>query len=53
MRYRGDRLLSAQGEEKAEELKATEEEIDGFAAQLWGLTGEELGEIKTSLEELL
>ena len=35
-----------------EELKRVEAEIDRAAAQLWGLTEEELREIQTSLEEL-
>lgn len=37
---------------KAQELKATEEEIDELAAKLWALTDEELTEIRISLEEL-
>ena len=45
--------LAAQGEEKAEELKGVEEEIDQLAAKLWGLTAEELREIKVSIKELL
>ena len=41
------------GDEKARaELKQVEEEIDRAAARLWGLTDEELAEIKRSLEEL-
>jgi SAM-dependent methyltransferase len=44
--------LAAQGEERVEELKEVEEEIDALVARLWGLTEEELREIKTSLEEL-
>lgn len=35
-----------------EELKNIEEEIDEVSAQIWGLTKEELKEIKISLEEL-
>jgi len=42
--------LAARGEK--EKLWEVEEEIDRKAAQLWGLTGEELREIKRSLEEL-
>ncbi|RLC57824.1 MAG: hypothetical protein DRI80_14530, partial [Chloroflexota bacterium] len=34
------------------ELRHVEEEIDCAAAELWGLTGEELAEIRRSLEEL-
>ena len=34
------------------ELRHVEEEIDRAAAELWGLTGEELAEIRRSLEEL-
>lgn len=45
--------LAAHGEEKAEELREVEEEIDQLAAELWGLTDEELKEIKASLKELL
>jgi SAM-dependent methyltransferase len=33
------------------ELKITEEDIDHWAAKLWGLSDEELAEIKRSLEE--
>jgi len=35
-----------------EEIKKIEEEIDEIAAQVWGLTDEELKEIKISLEDL-
>jgi len=38
--------------DEKEKLRDVEEEIDEKAAQLWGLTGEELREIKRSLEEL-
>jgi len=43
--------LAKSGEE--ERLKKIEEEIDELAAQIWGLTKEELREIKLSLEELM
>jgi len=33
-------------------LKELEQRIDELAAQIWGLTGEELKEIQMSLEEL-
>jgi SAM-dependent methyltransferase len=36
-----------------ENLKEIEEEIDELAARIWGLTKEELREIKLSLEELM
>jgi len=38
--------------EKGNDTSSIEMEIDGFAAQIWGLTREELKEIKLSLEEL-
>jgi len=37
---------------KAGELEHIEEQIDQWAAKLWGLTDEELAEIKRSLEEV-
>jgi len=41
------------GDEDAQaELRQVEEDIDRAAAQLWGLSDEELAEIKRSLEEL-
>jgi hypothetical protein len=40
----------AKGE--TEEVRRIEEDIDRWAAKLWGLTDEELAEIKRSLEEL-
>ena len=43
--YNGDKAARA-------ELRRVEEEIDRAAAQLWGLTEEELAEIRRSLEEL-
>lgn len=43
--YHGDEAARA-------ELRRVEEEIDRAAAQLWGLSDEELAEIKRSLEEL-
>ncbi len=43
--YHGDEAAQA-------ELRQVEEEIDRAAAQLWGLSDEELAEIKRSLEEL-
>jgi hypothetical protein len=42
--------LAAAGDKKV--LKAVEDEVDRAAAELWGLTGEELAEIRRSLEEL-
>ena len=38
--------------ENKEKLKDVEEEIDQISAQIWGLTKEELKEIKLCLEEL-
>jgi len=43
--------LAREGKEK--ELKKVEEEIDFWAAKLWGLTDEELEDIKLSLQELI
>ncbi len=43
--YNGDEAAQA-------ELRRVEEEIDRAAAQLWGLSDEELADIKRSLEEL-
>jgi len=43
--YNGDETAQA-------ELRRVEEEIDRAAAQLWGLTEEELQEIQASLKEL-
>jgi len=43
--------LAASGQ-PIERIKPIEEEIDRKAAQLWGLTDEELAEIRRSLEEL-
>jgi hypothetical protein len=37
--------------EDTAEVKQTEDEVDRNAAKLWGLSGEELAEIKRSLEE--
>lgn len=37
---------------KGNDVAAIEVEIDELAAEIWGLTKEELREIKTSLEEL-
>jgi hypothetical protein len=42
--------LAAAGDKKA--LKAVEDKVDQAAAELWGITGEELAEIRRSLEEL-
>jgi methylase of polypeptide subunit release factors len=42
--------LAAAGDKKA--LKAVEAEVDQAAAELWGITAEELAEIRRSLEEL-
>lgn len=44
--------LAARGEETKAELKMVEDEIDQKAAQLWGITEEELNDIKSSLREL-
>jgi len=44
--------LAAKGEEAKAELKMVEEEIDQKAAELWGITEEELNDIKNSLKEL-
>jgi len=41
---------AATGDEKS--LKELEQRIDQLAAQIWGLTAEELEEIKSSLEEM-
>jgi hypothetical protein len=38
---------------KDNDISAIETEIDNLAAEIWGLTKEELKEIKTSLEELV
>ena len=43
-------LMKSKGDE--EEVKRIEAEIDKWAAKLWGLTDEELAEIKSSLEEM-
>jgi len=42
--------LAAAGDTEA--LKAVEDEVDQAAAELWGITAEELAEIRRSLEEL-
>jgi len=42
--------LAAAGDTEA--LKAVEDEVDRAAAELWGITAEELAEIRRSLEEL-
>lgn len=44
--------LAAQGKAGEEELRQVEQEIDHKAAELWGLTEEELEEIQASLKEL-
>ena len=44
--------LAAFGESSEKELRDVEEEIDRKAAELWGLTEEELKEVQTSLEEI-
>jgi len=44
--------LAAQGKEGEEELRRVEEEIDRQAAELWGLTEEELKDIQASLKEI-
>jgi len=43
--------LAAQGNEGKEQLRQAEEQIDHKAAELWGLTQEELKEIQASLKE--
>jgi len=43
--YAGDEAAQA-------ELRRVEDEVDRAAAELWGLTTEELDEIRRSLEEL-
>ena len=53
--YQGLSRLSKQCHEKAAagiDVNDLEEQIDELAAELWGLTKEELAEIKDSLEEL-
>ena len=45
--------LAAQGNEGEAELRQIEEEIDRQAAELWGLTDEELAEVQRSLHEAL
>jgi hypothetical protein len=42
--------LAAAGNKQA--LKAVEDEVDQVAAELWGITDEELAEIQRSMEEL-
>ncbi|MDP2855507.1 MAG: N-6 DNA methylase [bacterium] len=44
--------LAAQGKTAEAELRQVEEKIDGVAAQLWGLTEQEMAEIRRGLEEL-
>jgi hypothetical protein len=44
--------LVAQGKASQEELRRVQEEIDHKAAELWGLSEEELEEIKRSLAEI-
>ena len=44
--------LAAQGESSEKELHDVEEEIDRKAAELWGLTDEELKDIQASLKEI-
>ena len=44
--------LTALGKEGEEQLRRVEEEIDRKAAELWGLTEDELKQIQTSLKEI-
>ncbi len=44
--------LAAQGESGAEELAEVEDKVDRAAAELWGITDQELAAIKETLEEL-
>ncbi len=44
--------LAALGNEGEGELRRVEEEIDRLAAQLWGMTQEELGDVRQALAEL-
>jgi hypothetical protein len=44
--------LAALGKEGEAELRSVEEDIDRLAAQLWGITGEEMEEIRRALAEL-
>jgi len=44
--------LAAQGEDGAEELEEIEEQVDRAAAELWGISDEELAAIKETLAEL-
>jgi hypothetical protein len=44
--------LAASGKEGEAELRSVEEEIDRLAAQLWGITDEEMDEIRRALAEL-
>ena len=44
--------LGAQGKEGEEDLRRVEEEIDHKAAELWGLTDEELENVQASLKEI-
>ena len=46
------RLATKEGKEGQSELRKLEEEIDRLAAQIWGLTEEELLEVHRSLERL-
>jgi len=43
--------LAAEGNDTRKELLQVEEEIDRKAAELWGITAEELAEIRRSLDE--
>jgi len=44
--------LAAQGEGGAEELAEVEDQVDRAAAELWGISEEELAAIKEALAEL-
>ena len=44
--------LAALGESSEKELHNVEQEIDRKAAELWGLTGEELKDIQAALREI-
>jgi len=44
--------VAAQGEGGAEEMAEVEDEVDRAAAELWGISEQELGAIKEALAEL-
>jgi hypothetical protein len=47
-----EKAHKASKDNEIDALKLIEEEIDALVAQIWGLTREELKEIKLALEEL-